>query len=179
MGAQSKLLKAQQAGAIHVPQPTSMKEVFSNPGRLGAIGTMVVCGVVYIYITRKWSRKGDDKSETVITRKRDDTSSKSKVAVDYVFFRRLWALLKIIVPGPFTPESGYLTLVAAMMLARTWCDVWMLKNGTAIERTIITRNYKGFLVVFLNFVLAFFPISVVNNLLHMVSTNSPFVSEVA
>jgi ATP-binding cassette subfamily D (ALD) protein 3 len=41
----------------------------------------------------------------------------------------------------------------------------MLKNGTAIERTIITRNYRGFLLVFLNFVLAFFPISVVNNLL--------------
>jgi ATP-binding cassette subfamily D (ALD) protein 3 len=87
------------------------------------------------------------------------------VAVDGVFFSRLWRLLKILIPGPFTPESGFMVLVAAMMLSRTWCDVWMLKNGTAIERTIITRDFQGFVVVFLNFVMAFFPIALVNNLL--------------
>lgn len=60
---------------------------------------------------------------------------------------------------------GYILLVAVMMLMRTWCDVWMLKNGTAIESKIIARDYKGFLVVFLNFVLASFPIAGINNIL--------------
>jgi ATP-binding cassette subfamily D (ALD) protein 3 len=166
MGAQSKL-KAAKFDTIPSPatDPATLKEIFSSPGRLAAVGTVVVCGVVYVIITKIWSGKSDHKTETVITRKRDDGSAKTKVAVDSVFFSRFWGLLKIIVPGPFTAEAGYLVLVAAMMLARTWCDVWMLKNGTAIERQIISRNYRGFLVVFLNFVLAFFPISVVNNLL--------------
>src|SRR5690242_10960861 len=64
-----------------------------------------------------------------------------------------------ITKGVFTAEMGYVVMVAFMMLGRTWCDVWMLKNGTAIEGRIIARDYKGFLVVFLHFVLASFPIA--------------------
>lgn len=67
--------------------------------------------------------------------------------------------------GVFTPEMGYVVLVAVMMVMRTGCDVWMLKNGTAIESKIIARDYKGFLIVFLNFVLASFPIAGINNIL--------------
>ena len=52
--------------------------------------------------------------------------------------RRLARLLKIIVPGVLTPEVGYLLLVAAMLVVRTYCDVWMIQNGTAIE------GYSGY-----------------------------------
>eukprot|EP01087_Luapelamoeba_hula_P004424 TRINITY_DN1436_c0_g1_i1.p1 TRINITY_DN1436_c0_g1~~TRINITY_DN1436_c0_g1_i1.p1 ORF type:complete len:668 (-),score=128.73 TRINITY_DN1436_c0_g1_i1:83-2086(-) len=91
--------------------------------------------------------------------------NENRVAVDMVFFRRLWALVKILVPSPFCPEMGYVLLVAGAMLSRTWCDVWMLKNGTAIESKIISRDFKGFLGVFFNFILASIPIAGINNLL--------------
>lgn len=34
-----------------------------------------------------------------------------------------------------SPQTGYLILIAAMLVARTYCDVWMIQNGTMIERS--------------------------------------------
>ena len=34
----------------------------------------------------------------------------------------------------FYLQTGYLALVAASLIARTYCDVWMIHNGTSIER---------------------------------------------
>ena len=51
-----------------------------------------------------------------------------------VFYRRIVAILKIIVPGLFTPEAGFMLLVAAALVSRSICDIWMIKNGTSIER---------------------------------------------
>lgn len=31
-------------------------------------------------------------------------------------------------------QTGYLILIAVMLIARTYCDVWMIENGTMIER---------------------------------------------
>ncbi|KAL6048544.1 ATP-binding cassette sub- D member 3 [Balamuthia mandrillaris] len=145
-------------------------ELFAKSKERSAAGVgVLVCVIVYGLITRRSSAKSDKKEifsgDTKKGASSSSSSSRSKVAVDMNFFRRLWSLLKIMIPGPFTPESGYMVLVAFMMLARTWCDVWMLKNGTAIERTIITRDYNEFLKVFTNFILASFPIAVINNLL--------------
>ena len=33
----------------------------------------------------------------------------------------------------FLLQAGFLGLVAASLIARTYCDVWMISNGTAIE----------------------------------------------
>lgn len=32
-------------------------------------------------------------------------------------------------------QTGFLLLIAAMLVARTYCDVWMIQNGTMIERS--------------------------------------------
>lgn len=59
----------------------------------------------------------------------------------------------------------YLVLVAALMAARTYADVWMIRNGTAIERSIISRNAQDFLKYVGAFIGVMLPVSVVNNLL--------------
>jgi len=134
-------------------------------------GFVMASGIVYVVYTRgkQLSAEKDDDSPFHVSQKKTAKEAAGgrtdKVAVDMVFFKRLWGLLKILIPGVFTAEMGYVVMVAFMMLARTWCDVWMLKNGTAIESKIIARDYKGFLVVFLHFVLASFPIAGINNLL--------------
>lgn len=122
------------------------------------------------WVVLKWrSQKGLRNAHSVLgsTEKPNvkGASAESRVAVDVVFFNRLWRLLKIIVPGFLTPETGYIMLVAATLVLRTYCDVWMLKNGTAIERTIIERNYPGFIVVISKFIFMFFPLAAINNLL--------------
>lgn len=59
--------------------------------------------------------------------------SKTKAQVDAVFFRELKKLLKIIIPGWFTAESSFCLLVAASLVARSFCDIWMIQNATLVE----------------------------------------------
>ena len=40
---------------------------------------------------------------------------------------------------------GYMIVVALSLLARTYCDVWMIQNGTAIEAAIIGRDKTLFM----------------------------------
>ncbi|XP_064863177.1 ATP-binding cassette sub-family D member 3-like isoform X2 [Oncorhynchus nerka] len=48
------------------------------------------------------------------------------------------------VPRWFCKETGYLLFIAAMLVTRTYCDVWMIQNGTMIESAIISRNNADF-----------------------------------
>ncbi|XP_074642517.1 ATP-binding cassette sub-family D member 3-like isoform X2 [Tubulanus polymorphus] len=96
---------------------------------------------------------------------KDDGQKKEKAAVDGIFFRRLLRILKIIVPGWFTPETGYLVVVAATLVARTYCDIWMIQNGTAIESAIIGRNMKLFKAHLFKFIFAMPAMSIINNIL--------------
>nr|XP_024003266.1 ATP-binding cassette sub-family D member 3 isoform X2 [Salvelinus alpinus] len=48
------------------------------------------------------------------------------------------------VPRWFCKETGYLLFIAAMLVTRTYCDVWMIQNGTMIESAIIARNNADF-----------------------------------
>ncbi|XP_059504044.1 ATP-binding cassette sub-family D member 3a isoform X1 [Stegostoma tigrinum] len=90
---------------------------------------------------------------------------KEKAVVDSVFFARIWRILKIMVPGMFSQESAYLILIAVMLVARTYCDVWMIQNGTMIESAIIGRSTRDFKRYLFNFVAAMPAISLVNNFL--------------
>lgn len=67
----------------------------------------------------------------MITEKKQTTL---KAHVDKQFFKQLYELIKIIVPGWASRESGYLFLVAISLIARSLCDLWMINNGTKIER---------------------------------------------
>jgi len=56
-----------------------------------------------------------------------------KAQVNAVFFRRLYQLLKIGIPGILSPEFGFVLLVASALVGRTLCDLWLIKQGTLIE----------------------------------------------
>ena len=43
-------------------------------------------------------------------------------------------LVKIIIPNWYSPEVAYLLLVSMSLIARTFCDVFLIHNGTLIER---------------------------------------------
>ena len=67
--------------------------------------------------------------------------------MDAVFFRRLRRLLAILIPSPFSSPVGYIVLVALVLVARTACDVWLIKNHTMIETWVMCsisfRSEKG------------------------------------
>ena len=49
-------------------------------------------------------------------------------------------LLKVIIPNWYSPEVAYLLLVSLSLIARTFCDVFLIHNGTLIESSIISGN---------------------------------------
>ncbi|XP_072560544.1 ATP-binding cassette sub-family D member 3-like isoform X2 [Paramormyrops kingsleyae] len=67
----------------------------------------------------------------------------------------------------FCKESGYLLLVAAMLLARTYCDLWMIHNGTMIESAIIGRSAKDFKKYLFGFITTMPFMSLINNSLKL------------
>nr|QST14993.1 ABCD3 protein [Diaphanosoma celebensis] len=93
--------------------------------------------------------------------------SKEKVQVDAVFLQRIFKILKIIIPGVFSPEMGYVLLVAGTLITRSVCDIWMIQNGTSIESAIIGQSYPLFKQNLTSFVVAMPLISMVNNLLKL------------
>ncbi|KAF4076249.1 hypothetical protein AMELA_G00212260 [Ameiurus melas] len=92
---------------------------------------------------------------------------KDNATVDPLFASRVYKILKILIPQLFCKESGYLVLIAAMLLVRTYCDVWMIHNGTMIESAIIGRSTKAFRAYLFNFMAAMPLISLVNNFLKL------------
>ncbi|KAG9329168.1 hypothetical protein JZ751_007380 [Albula glossodonta] len=75
--------------------------------------------------------------------------------------------MKIMVPHLFCTETGYLILIASMLVARTYCDVWMIQNGTMIESGIISRDINFFKRHFYSYIAVIPGIAVVNNLLKL------------
>ncbi|KAJ8409533.1 hypothetical protein AAFF_G00229340 [Aldrovandia affinis] len=92
---------------------------------------------------------------------------KDRAAVDMAFFTRLCKITKIMVPQVFCKETGYLLLIAAMLVSRTYCDVWMIQNGTMIESAIIGRCIKDFKKHLFSFIRIMPFIALVNNLLKL------------
>uniref|UniRef100_A0A8C8C4A5 ATP-binding cassette sub-family D member 3 n=1 Tax=Oncorhynchus tshawytscha TaxID=74940 RepID=A0A8C8C4A5_ONCTS len=97
----------------------------------------------------------------------DTSAKKDRAAVDYVFFLRISKIIRIMVPRWFCKETGYLVLIAAMLVARTYCDVWMIQNGTMIESAIIGRSNTDFKNYLFNFCKVMPLIALVNNFLKL------------
>ncbi|XP_012940917.1 ATP-binding cassette sub-family D member 3 [Aplysia californica] len=120
---------------------------------------------VYRNVSKKARKRRGAEEEEVKVVIAQHGHRKEKAAVDSVFFGRLTNILKILVPGLFTPEAWYLLLVAFSLVARTYADVWMIGNGTSIERAIIGRNGEDFKNLLFKFIYAMPAISTVNNIL--------------
>lgn len=94
-----------------------------------------------------------------------EKTKNDKGAVDSTFFRQLVRILKILIPHPICKETGYLLLIAVSLIARTYCDVWMISMTTTIERTIISKNRDSFKEKISQFLTSMPLIAIVNQLL--------------
>lgn len=104
----------------------------------------------------------DNKS---ISPEKKNKKKSDKIAVDGVFFNKLWKLLKILIPKWFSKEVAYLILVAFSLIARTYADVFLINNGTAVEGAIIGGDMKKFGRNVAKYVSAMPFLSLTNNLL--------------
>ncbi|XP_019121756.2 ATP-binding cassette sub-family D member 3a isoform X2 [Larimichthys crocea] len=112
---------------------------------------------------RQSSTKGD--SDLLLNTEKD--GRKDRAAVDRVFLLRILRIVGIMVPRVFCMETGYLIFIAAMLVARTYCDVWMIQNGTMIESGIISRDISLFKRHFYSYISVIPGIALVNNFLKL------------
>ncbi|XP_056155301.1 ATP-binding cassette sub-family D member 3a [Lampris incognitus] len=116
---------------------------------------------------RRASKLRSKKGGSELALNSDKDGKKDRAAVDKVFLFRILRILRIMVPQFFCMETGYLLFIAAMLVARTYCDVWMIQNGTMIESAIIGRSTKDFKIFLFSFI-KFMPlIALVNNFLKL------------
>ncbi|KNC53822.1 ATP-binding cassette [Thecamonas trahens ATCC 50062] len=142
-----------------------MRNVLGN-----SLGAQVMAGASVVaavgFVLKLAQKAAKRQTPTMLFAPKGSESSKSsKVAVDGKFFNSMSKIMKTLVPSLFSPEAAYMVVVAVSMVARTYCDVWMLNNGTAIERCIITGDAIGFKTHLFKLILAMLPLSVTNNLL--------------
>ncbi|XP_058228776.1 ATP-binding cassette sub-family D member 3-like isoform X2 [Hemibagrus wyckioides] len=122
----------------------------------------------YLFKHRRRASKSSNGSNRKSQSHSDSSDSRKDEGVrGQLLLSCILKILKILTPRVFCKESGYLVLIAAMLLARTYCDVWMIHNGTMIESAIIGRSTKAFRVYLLNFIAAMPLISLVNNVLKL------------
>ncbi|XP_069544201.1 ATP-binding cassette sub-family D member 3a isoform X1 [Brachyistius frenatus] len=126
--------------------------------------------LLVLYLLRRRTRasaasRKKGSSELVVNTEKD--GRKDRAAVDKVFFLRILRILRIMVPRLFCKETGYLLLIAAMLVTRTYCDVWMIQNGTMIESGIISRDMNLFKKHFYSYISVIPGIALVNNFLKL------------
>lgn len=69
-----------------------------------------------------------------------ETKNANRTHVNGRFLKQLFHILKIIIPGFTSPEFGFLILVAASLMARSYSDIWMIQTGTIVETAVISMD---------------------------------------
>ncbi|XP_065804780.1 ATP-binding cassette sub-family D member 3a isoform X2 [Labrus bergylta] len=124
--------------------------------------------LLYLLKQRKRaSKQGGRKGGTDILPNSERDGKKDRAAVDKTFFLRIIRIVRLMIPQVFCMETGYLIFIAAMLVARTYCDVWMIQNGTMIESGIISRDVSLFKKHFYSYISVIPVIALVNNFLKL------------
>lgn len=69
-----------------------------------------------------------------------ETNNANRTHVNGRFLKQLFHILKIIIPGFTSSEFGFLILVAASLMARSYSDIWMIQTGTVVETAVISMD---------------------------------------
>ncbi|KAI8883643.1 hypothetical protein K501DRAFT_313954 [Backusella circina FSU 941] len=103
------------------------------------------------------------------SKKTNDQQNKTKrVGVNKTFFNQMKKLMPICIPGVLSKEAGLLSILAVVLIARTWLDIWFSGFNGSVVKSIVTRNRKRFIgLAIIEFGLMMWPMSIVNNSLKL------------
>ncbi|XP_016327603.1 ATP-binding cassette sub-family D member 3-like isoform X3 [Sinocyclocheilus anshuiensis] len=150
--------------------PVSVRNMAAVSKYLTTKNSAVAGGILLVLYFLKQRRKSaglNRKKGSSNDLSSDKDGKKDRAAVDKLFFIRISRIVRIMVPRLFCKETWYLFLIAVMLVTRTYCDVWMIQNGTMIESAIIGRSTKGFKKYLFNFITAMPVIALVNSFLKL------------
>ncbi|KAI1728610.1 ABC transporter transmembrane region 2 domain-containing protein [Ditylenchus destructor] len=131
------------------------------------LGTSAVFVVTYLYKRHyKLGEHGPKGSKSNIKASEKGLSTgKEKAHVDWEFVKKLYRIVRILIPSIFSAEVLYMILIALSLLLRTYADLWMITTSTRIEASIIARKKQRFVKSIMHYLMCMPLISVVNSFL--------------
>lgn len=78
----------------------------------------------------------------------DDSSSsdvRNAAKCDLAFLRNLLSFLRVCIPGAATRETALLLVIAALLGARSYLDIWASSNGGHVVKAIVSQDKPKFL----------------------------------
>lgn len=133
----------------------------------------ILISLAYVAFLRHYSSRSRQAREKSLAALSTTSSSSKKpttarVGVNKRFFEQMRKLLPILVPGPFSRESGLLVSLAGVLIARTWLDIWFSAFNGQVVKAIVSRNQDSFHAhAGIEFGLMMWPLSIVNNSLKL------------
>ncbi|KAI9476414.1 MAG: ABC transporter transmembrane region 2-domain-containing protein [Benjaminiella poitrasii] len=98
----------------------------------------------------------------------NNANNRKRVGVNAKFIQQMKKLLPICIPGVFSKESGLLLILATVLIARTWLDIWFSGFNGSVVKSIVSRDRKKFIALaIVEFGLMMWPMSIVNNSLKL------------
>ncbi|CEG69517.1 Putative ATP-binding cassette, subfamily D (ALD), member 3 [Rhizopus microsporus] len=143
-----------------------MAHVLSSLRQKKPLSGLLVISLLYaIYKARSQINtiKKDTHGSNTATKKKY-----KKVGVNAEFLEQMKKLFPICVPGLFSKESGLLFVLATVLIARTWLDIWFSGFNGQVVKAIVSRDRKEFIArAIVEFGLMMWPMSIVNNSLKL------------
>ena len=116
--------------------------------------------LVYFVLNYIRNRKKADPSKLKL---QQSIRKKSKGQVDGLFFKRIWELVKIVIPTWKSKEVGYIIALTAFLYLRTWLSIYLATVKGRIVKGIIKLDLNVFLKGLFNLALCAFPGSFINS----------------
>ncbi|XP_065066834.1 ATP-binding cassette sub-family D member 2-like [Rhopilema esculentum] len=85
--------------------------------------------------------------------------------VNFDFVKELYKLIRVILPGIWTKEFGFLTLHSGALVTRTFLSIYVAALDGRLARSIVQKDVKKFLAYLLKWILVAVPCSFINSLL--------------
>lgn len=134
----------------------------------GAYGTRKVIQKAYPRIHEKFinpGKGGANQLSFLNTPPDTNVVSSASPRVNREFLSELGKLLKIVLPGIWCEESGYLMLHSGALIARTFLSIYVAALDGKLARSIVQKDIGRFLGYLLKWIAVSVPCSFVNSLL--------------
>jgi len=131
---------------------------------------LIILGLIAFYL-RKRSLKFDRSIKEEAIENKNKKKKKSKGTVDKIFFKRIWRLIKIVIPSWKSYEALNLVGLSITLVARTFLSIYQATINGGTVKAIVGRDFKAFIGSVIFLWLFSIPASVVNSALDYFNKN--------
>mmetsp|Transcript_24901 Transcript_24901/g.27710 ORF Transcript_24901/g.27710 Transcript_24901/m.27710 type:complete len:717 (+) Transcript_24901:36-2186(+) len=128
---------------------------------LALCATLVASGSIFaVYKRRQFEQQKLARDSVVTTTK---SRKRPRVAVDGIFVRRMWRILKIIIPSFYSKEFMHLLVLTGLLICRTILSIKVADITGLNAQYIVQRRLSDIIMGIVQFGLMGIPASIVNS----------------